>query len=240
MSETVKIVGIISSPNRNGNTATLVRQVLKSAEESGAETVEIFLSDYKLNFCCGCLQCTAKGKCPLPDKLEEIRKSVYAADGIVLGSPTYAMDYNAIMKNFFERLGPYTLYTSSLGGKYFVGISTSNGDYSKKTAKKLVGMAKMGIFKRSYVTGTLGTRIMVSGNSVCVSENPVAMRKAVKLGKKLTEDIRRNNTYPFQNLFMRLIVRLSLKPMFRSYILKNKGGKEKATYGNLSTRGLIP
>lgn len=239
MNKAVKIVGIISSPNRNGNTATLLRQVLKSAEEGGAETVEIFLNDYNLNFCCGCLQCTAKGKCPLPDKLEEIRKLVYDADGIILGSPTYAMDYNATMKNFFERLGPYTLYTSSLGGKYFVGISTSYGDYSKKTAKKLIGIAKMGIFERSYVTGTLGTRTMVGGNPVCVSQNPDAMRKATKLGKKLIEDIRRNNTYPFQNLFMRLIVRLSLKPIFRSYILKNKNGKEKATYGSLSTRGLI-
>ncbi len=239
MSKKMKVIGIISSPNQNGNTATLVRQVLNSAGKNGAETTEIFLKDYKLEFCSGCLQCTAKGKCPLPDRLEDIRKLVYEADGIVLGSPTYAMDYNAIMKNFFERLGPYTLYTSSLGGKYFVGISTSNGDDSKKTAKKLVEMAKMGIFKRAFITGTLGVRTIINGNLVRISENQDALRRAAELGKKLTDDIRKKNTYPFQNLMMRLIVRLSLKPLFHSYILKNKEGKEKATYENLSVRGLI-
>ena len=32
----MKITGVISSPSKNGNTAVLVREILKSAEQNGA------------------------------------------------------------------------------------------------------------------------------------------------------------------------------------------------------------
>lgn len=55
----------------------------------------------------------------------------------------------------------------------------------------------------------------------------------------MKKDIKSNNKYPFQNLIMRLIIALQLKPIFTKYILKNKDGKERATYRSLYQRGLI-
>ncbi|MBY9080485.1 flavodoxin family protein [Paenibacillus sp. HN-1] len=239
MTKGIKIVGVISSARAAGNTAELVRTALKGAEAEGASVSEIFLAKHKLGFCTGCLKCTAEGICPLPDDLEELRKLVYEADGIIVGSPTYASDYNGILKNFYERLGVYTLYTSSLGGKYVVGISTSNGNAAKKTAKKIVGVFKLGIFQRSYVTGTLGVRIMVNGEERKVRENEKALKAAFDLGRKVTNDAKKGEKYLFQNLLLRLIVRLKLKPFMRNYIMQKKDGKEKATYHNLKQRGLI-
>lgn len=161
MKKNIKVVGVISSSRFNGNTATLVREALKGAEDEGATVTEIFLPKYKLASCTGCLKCTAQGKCPLPDDFEEIRKLIYEADGIILGSPTYATEYNSIMKCFFERLGPYTLYASLLGGKYGVGISTAYGNTAKKVAKDLTGIFKFGIFQRSYVSGFLGVNTII-------------------------------------------------------------------------------
>jgi multimeric flavodoxin WrbA len=239
MENKMKVVGIISSPNFNGNTAALVREALKGAAEQGAEVSEIFLAEHKLGFCTGCLLCTAQGRCPLPDDFEELRKIVYAADGIIIGSPTYASTYNAILKNFCERMGMYTLFTSSFGGKYAAGISTANGSAAKKTAKQIVQMFKIGFFKRAYITGTLGVGILSKGVQTKAADITSAMRLAHQLGAKVANDITRHRPYPMQNLLMRIIVKLNMRPMMTKYILKNKDGREKATYENLKLRGLI-
>lgn len=239
MGKELKVVGVISSARVNSNTAALVREALKGAEEEGASISEICLSKYKLGFCTGCLKCTSEGKCSIPDDLEELRRLLSEADGIILGSPTYGSEYNAIMKNFMERLGPYTLYTSLFGGKYVVGMSTSSGNAAKKTAKKLIGIFKFGIFERSYITGTLGVRIMFKGIEKGVKENKNALEQAHRLGRKISSDIKKGRKYPLQNLMFRLIIHLQVKPLMRKYILKNKDHKEKATYNNLMQRGLI-
>jgi multimeric flavodoxin WrbA len=240
MKKDIKVVGVISSSKINGNTATLVREALKGAENEGAIVMEIFLPKYKLGFCTGCLTCSAKGYCPMEDKFEEIRKVIYEADGIILGSPTYAMEYNSIMKCFFERLGPYTLNASLLGGKYGAGISTAYGSFAaKKVAKSLTGRFKFGIFQRSYVSGFLGVNTMLNGVEKKVDENTDILKKVYDIGKKVTIDIKNNRKYPLQNLTTRLIISLSLKSLFKRSILSNKEGKEHATYYSLSQRGLI-
>lgn len=149
------------------------------------------------------------------------------------------MEQNAIMKCFFERLGPYTLYASLLGGKYGAGISTAYGTTAKKVAKGLTGIFKFAIFQRSYVSGYLGVNTMVKGVEKKAYESPDSMKKAHDLGRKIVSDIKSGNKYPFQNLVMRMIISLYLKPIFKRSILKNKDGRERATYNSLLKRGLI-
>ncbi len=238
MNKNFKVIGIISSSKRNGNTATLVRRALEGAKDAGASVEEIFLPDYKLGFCTGCLKCSVEGKCSINDNFEEIRKLIYEADGIILGSPTYAMDYNAIMKNLFERLGPYTLYASMFGGKYGAGISTAYGSAAKKVAKKLTAVFKFSIFKRAYLSGSLGIKTIYKGVEKKACDNSEGLNKAFALGKKVANDIKSEKKYGFQNLFMRLAL-LYLRPLFKKMIIKNKDCKERATYISLKSRGLI-
>ena len=53
----MKIMGIASSPHRDGNSVTLLREALKGAQEAGAETEEIYLPDYDIRYCKGCMGC---------------------------------------------------------------------------------------------------------------------------------------------------------------------------------------
>lgn len=62
-----RIVGIISSPSRSGNTALLVRKALQSATERGADVEGILLPAHKLHDCTGCFHCMSEGGCPVPD-----------------------------------------------------------------------------------------------------------------------------------------------------------------------------
>jgi multimeric flavodoxin WrbA len=239
MERKINVVGIISSPKHDGNTAALVREALKGAEERGAHVSEIFLAEHGLGFCTGCLQCSARGNCLLPDDFESLRKAVYEADGLIIGSPTYGATFNAILKNFYERLGMYTLLTSSLGGKYVAGISTANGNAAKKTAKEIVRIFMLGIFKRTYITGAFGAATAVKGNRLDLRQNAAAMAGARALGAKVAEDIKTQRTYPMQNLLARFLVRQKIRPLMRGYIIRNRDGRERATYENLKIRGLI-
>ena len=229
-----KIVGIISSPSRNGNTAVLVREALRAAAESGAEVGEIFLPEHRLQYCTGCLHCMSAGGCPLPDDFEEIRRTLYACDGIVIGSPTYGQRPNAMMKNLFDRLGMFTLYASSLAGKYVVGISTADGFGASKVAKQVTGIV-FGMFGHGYVTGTLG--VLRSGKRV--EEKPEALQRARELGFKLAADIEHRRRYPFQALLPRMVTALIVRRFILRSILDNSEGCMKAVYENLVARGLI-
>ena len=234
----MKIIGVISSPSRDGNTATLVREALQAASTQGAEVEEIFLPEHNLRFCQGCSRCLVEGRCPQPDSFEEIRSKVYAADGLVLGSPTYGEAPNAIMKNFFDRLGLYTVFSSSLAGKYFVGISTAGAMGAGGVAKKLTGIASGpfgALFGRAYVSGSLG----VARGGKRIEEQPAVLEKARRLGTRLADDISRGRRYPFQNLVGRAMSALFLRRAFERSIKDFRGREMKAVYESLVKRGLI-
>lgn len=234
MEKNIKIVGVISSCHFNGNSATLVRATLKGAEEEGASVTEIYLPKYKIEFCTGCMKCL-ESKCPFSDDFEGLKKLIYDADGIIWGSPTFSVAPNAIMKNFIDRLGIFERFTSSLGDKHMVGVSTAGSMGAKKVAKGLTEFATGSIFQRGYMSGILG--VSIGGGDIL--EDTITLNKAHQLGKKITKDIKNNKSYPLQNLFGRLINNYFVKPHFLKVILINKEGKMKAVYNNLSQRGLI-
>jgi multimeric flavodoxin WrbA len=234
----IQVVGVMSSARLNGNTATLVREALKGAQEEGALITEIALADYHLSFCQGCLRCMENGRCPIDDDFEEVKALLQGVDGIILSSPTYGGAPNAIMKNLLDRLGLYERFTSAtFGGKYVVGISTArSAGAAKKVAKGLASLLTNGVFERGYITGFLGASSGVNG----VGGDPAALRKARALGRKLARDIQSGRGYPLQNPAGRLMNRFILKPNFSRAIIDHRAGAVKGVYENLTQRGMLP
>ena len=230
----MKIVSVISSPSYDGNTAVLVRETMKAARESQATVEEIFLPNMDIRYCRGCFRCMAEGRCPIADDFESVRGKLLAADGLVFGSPTYGLYPNALMKNLFDRLGMFSVYTSAFADKYFVGISTAGGFGAKQVAKRLTQIVG-GMFGSGTVSGTLG----ILRGWTRVEENPKALAQARGLGRKLVEDIRRGHRYPFQNLFDRLLTALVVRRVIKRNVLENRRSRMKAVYENLVSRDLI-
>jgi multimeric flavodoxin WrbA len=231
----MKIVGVISSPNMNGNSAALARETLKGAAAEGADVIEIYLPNYRVEFCTGCSRCMAEGSCPIPDEFEPLKSILYDADGIILSTPTYGGGPNAMIKRFIERLGMYERFTSSLGGKYVIGISTCSSTGAGRVARNLVLLVSNGIFKRGYISGVLS--VGLRGRKI--TENITALKKAHKLGRKIVSDIKNGTKYPFQNLAGRFMNYCFVKPLFRNTLMKYKEGMLKAVFINLQQKGLI-
>lgn len=59
----MKVLGIVGSPHKEGNTEILTSSVLKGAEEEGAETELIRLTELNINYCKACHRCLKEGIC---------------------------------------------------------------------------------------------------------------------------------------------------------------------------------
>lgn len=130
----MKILGIIGSKRKTGNTSCLVQTALKAAQKKGAETELIFLGDYSIKDCTGCEGCKDTLKCVINDDMQKIYPLLLEADGIILGSPTYFYNISADMKAFIDRCYCFEIFAEDdrscwmgvnevLGGKYAVVIA---------------------------------------------------------------------------------------------------------------------
>ena len=130
----MKVLGIVGSKRKNGNTAYLVEQTLKVMESKGVETELIFLGDYNIRGCTGCEGCRDTYKCVIKDDMQKIYPLIINSDAIVLGSPTYFYNITSDMKAFIERLYCFQVFAEddrsvwssineAIGGKYAVVIA---------------------------------------------------------------------------------------------------------------------
>ncbi|MDI6717275.1 MAG: NAD(P)H-dependent oxidoreductase [Actinomycetota bacterium] len=127
------VVAINGSPNKDGNTAFLLRQVLNAAEEAGAKTellhsMEI-LEGQEKPYCEAC-STPCIGDCYEGTKLEEAFKTISKADAIVLGSPVYFGTVSAQLKAIFDKsrsLRKEKALVGKVGAAVSVGSSRFGG-----------------------------------------------------------------------------------------------------------------
>ncbi len=102
----VKILGIVGSPRKKGNTAKLVQRALDGAKEvPGIETELYELAGKKINHCVGCLKCFEIGACCQKDGFGDFLSTYMTADGIIWGAPVYHMGVPSLIKAAIDRLG---------------------------------------------------------------------------------------------------------------------------------------
>ena len=134
------VLGINTSPRKNGNTQTLVQAVLDGAAEKGAQTRLVNLREMDVNGCLGCEGCKKHlGQCVQTDDLTTLLQEMTGVDAIVMGTPVYWFHVSAQFKMLVDRLycfmgtktdpqtGEETMYFEFPEGKKFVFI-ISRGD----------------------------------------------------------------------------------------------------------------
>jgi multimeric flavodoxin WrbA len=102
----VKIIGIIGSPKKDGNTSYLVKTALKSAESAGADINIINLGSVNIEPCVACDICKATGECAIYDDVGEILDMMRESDGMIIGSPVYFGSVTSQLKMLIDRTRP--------------------------------------------------------------------------------------------------------------------------------------
>jgi multimeric flavodoxin WrbA len=87
----IKVVAFNGSARNGGNTAILLKYVLKELENEGIETELMEMSGQKIHGCLACRECSKRKdrRCgQTGDMGNEYIEKMEQADGILLGSPT--------------------------------------------------------------------------------------------------------------------------------------------------------
>lgn len=99
----MRVLGVVGSPRKNGNTEILMREALKVAEEEGIETEMFLMSDKQVAPCDACGTCFKTGGCVIQDDMQELYSMMERADAVIFGSPVYFGSVSAQMKAIMDR-----------------------------------------------------------------------------------------------------------------------------------------
>ena len=99
----MKILGIVGSSRREGNTEILVREALDAALEAGAETEIFLVAGKNIGPCDGCRTCFETDMCKIKDDMQPLFELMEAADAIIYGSPVYFHNVSSQVKAIMDR-----------------------------------------------------------------------------------------------------------------------------------------
>lgn len=121
----MKILALIGSPRKGGNTDILVDQILAGSKAKGHTADKLYLYKYKITPCMDCRNCK-KGDhvCTLKDGMQQIYPKIKEADLIIFGTPVYYYGPTGQMKLLLDRMRPYGA-NGKLKGKKAVLVAPS-------------------------------------------------------------------------------------------------------------------
>lgn len=100
----MKVLGLVGSARKLGNSDILVREALAEASQEGAGTQLIYLAEKKIDGCQGCMSCVFRGTpCHLKDDVAWLLEQFWEADGLIVGAPTYVLGPAGPIKLLIDR-----------------------------------------------------------------------------------------------------------------------------------------
>ena len=182
----MKILGVEGSSRKNGNTEKLVKTILESASENGAQTAFYKLTEMNISLCLGCFNCRKTGACVTNDDMQLLHKEIQASDAIIIGSPVYMWQVSGQTKLFMDRLVPFIKpdFTTRLKGKKRLFMVFTQGNPDENSFKPYFEyLENLFSFLHYDVKSTLvatGTR-----DKNDILDQTDILEKAKEIGKKL-------------------------------------------------------
>lgn len=99
----MKIIGIVASPRKEGNTEILTNIALAEIQKEGIEAELVSLSDKEIKPCDACGSCRKTNKCHIQDDFEPIYRKMVEAEGFILATPVYFGAAAPQMSSFISR-----------------------------------------------------------------------------------------------------------------------------------------
>ncbi|MBW2609411.1 MAG: flavodoxin family protein [Deltaproteobacteria bacterium] len=157
----MKILTLLGSPRKEGNTSKALKLFEKLVSES-CEVEHINITDYEINGCLGCGSCKKvmeEPACVQKDDSLVIFDKMFASDVIVYATPLYFWNFSSQMKTLIDR--QYCLTKgqapkerkSFLNGKHIALLATCGGP-DEENADHLKGVFdKVGNYNQCTIVG---------------------------------------------------------------------------------------
>ena len=215
----MQVLIINGSPRKNGVTAAVLHRIEENLQKADIEVLFYNLREMKMSHCTGCTYCYRTGHCCIEDDAELLSKRIEEADGIVLGSPTYASNVSGLMKDFIDR-GHFVM-EQLLHKKYCIAVASGENYGSQDTLKVLKNLV---LFSGGRLSGQL--RIQAGFNEL---EGMIRKRKGQidQVSQNLIMAMKGKQYYPIQSIVHFLIFHLGIKPFVKKKGTLYQGVRER-------------
>ena len=204
----MKIIILNGSHRKNGATALILNEMYQKLETYPNVEVQYYnIADFNLKYCIGCCKCYRNGKCIFNDDIEKLSENIETADGIIIGSPTYASNVSGQMKVVIDR-GHFVI-EQLLFQKYAISVSTYENYGGKDTSKILNRLLS---YSGATISDSLVIKVPFSTNPLSSSKTQNKVNKAID---NFYNDIHKHNTYLYQKIKHFIIFRFGIFPFVR-------------------------
>lgn len=212
----MKIVIVNGSHRKNGATAIILNQMYKElTEHSNVEVQMVHVSDLSLQYCTGCGSCYKTGTCVYKDDIESLSLCIGEADGIILGSPTYASNVSGQMKVIIDR-GHFVM-EQLLHGKYAISVTTYE-NYGGRDTTKIIN--KLLSYSGAKICGSIVLRNKFNENPM---ENVRVRKRIKKVVNSFYGDIVERRRYIIQGLIHSIVFKMGIQPFVKRKGLEYTG-----------------
>ena len=184
---TKKILVLLGSPRKKGNSTTLANQIVAGVESAGATAEKIFLHGKAISPCQACYACQrpdSKG-CAIDDEMQPIYAKLIEAHGWVIASPVYWFSMSAQTKLFLDRCFALTAYKQDAFAGKRIAVAMSFGDEDAFNSGCVNALRTFQDAAR-YVGANLVGMVYGSADKPGeIKSNTALMQQAETLGKKL-------------------------------------------------------
>ncbi len=184
-----KVLTLLGSPRKKGNSTTLANQITKGAESNGAIVDSIYLNGLKIKPCQGCYSCQkpdSKG-CAVDDDMQTIYPKLRETDKWIIASPVYWFSMSAQTKLFMDRC--FAMWNNARGENWLKGkqiaIAMSYGDsdaFNSGCVNALRSFQDAYAYVGAHIVGMVYGSAEAPGE---IASHATLMTQAEDLGKRL-------------------------------------------------------
>ncbi|MBN2128604.1 MAG: NAD(P)H-dependent oxidoreductase [Sedimentisphaerales bacterium] len=183
-----KVLAVVGSPRKAGNTDILVSAIVAGARDAGAEAEVLRLGDLAVRECDGCHACWHGRPCSKDDDMRLIYPKIAASDVLVFGTPVYWYGPTALMKAFIDRFVYFNCESNrpQIRGKRAL-VAVVLEEESERTWRPIIEFFENSL---AYLEMELASTIVVPGVGPrgAIRDKPKRLEDAYQLGMQLPAD----------------------------------------------------
>jgi multimeric flavodoxin WrbA len=189
----MKVLGILGSPRREGNTEILLDEALRGASDHGGLCEKIILRDLKITPCLEIYKCAEDGVCAIQDEMQGLFPKIIQAERLLLASPIFFYSVPALAKAMIDRCQSLwakkyilKLPVSPIADRkgVFISVAATRGkklfDGVRLTVKYFFDAIDVAYSDELFVRG--------ADEKGEVRDQPEALKAAYDLGQRLVTD----------------------------------------------------
>jgi len=185
-----KVLVLLGSPRKNGNSAILADKIAKGAKSAGAKVETLFIHGMEISPCNSCYACQKPNNkgCSIKDDMQIIYRKLREADAWVIASPVYWFTVSAQTKLWMDRCFALLPDSAEVFANKRIAIAMSYGDidpFKSGCVNALRTFQDAYGYVQSCIVGMVYGSAMDAGE---IEKNKVLMKEAEELGVQLVSD----------------------------------------------------